>query len=415
MSTPTARRSRSRLAIELERSRGGMVALAALIAIVVVSGVVLIGGLAVTLPWDSTYTVRVGVDSAKGVVAGKQQVRISGFVVGKITGSELVAGKPVLTLQLDGQYAPLYRNARVRLRPKTPLDDLYLDVVSRGTPSAGKLGSGDILPALRTIAPVDVGQVLDAFATPTRARLKQLIDGAGAGLANHGQDFRAALIQLAPFLSAAQRLTGELAVRSTATARLVHNFRLLTDALNARDTQLHDLVASGAQTVTELAAQEQPLRQVIAQLPPTLRQLLPAFSTLDATANQLDPALDQLRPTARALPGGLAALRKFSIKARPALTALRKALPDLSALVTALAPTAVGLRRDFSLLTPEAPQLDRVTAAVVPCELAVDKFFNNSVSLTKFADTGGVIVRGQTVNGADPNQNADASCAAGAP
>jgi phospholipid/cholesterol/gamma-HCH transport system substrate-binding protein len=411
VSTAT-RRPRSRLAIELERSRGGLIALAVLIVMVVVALVVLISGLQVSLPWDNTYTVRVAVDSAKGVVAGKQQVRISGFPVGKITGSELVGGRPVLTLQLDGQYAPLYRNAEVRLRPKTPLDDLYLDVISRGTPSAGALGSGDTLPALRTIAPVDIGQVLDAFDTPTRARLKQLIDGTGTGL--NGNNLRAALIALAPFLNAAQRLTSELQVRSAETAQLIHNFRLLTDALNARDTQLHQLVSSGAQTVTQLAAEEQPLGQVIAELPPTLQQLLPAFSTLDTTANQLDPALDQLRPAARAMPSGLAALRTFSVQAQPALTALRKALPSLSALVTALAPTAAGLQRDFSLLTPEAPQLDHVTSAIVPCEFAADKFFSNTLSLTKFADSGGVIVRGQTVNGADPNQSRLGSCAGAA-
>ena len=414
MSVP-ANRTQSRLMLELRRSRAGLFSLVALVAAAIASIVVLIGGLQVSLPWDNTYTTRIGVDSAKGVVPGKQQVRISGFVVGKISGVERVNGSPVLTITIDGQYAPLYRNARVRLRPKTPLDDLYLDVVSRGTPSAGKLGSDDVLPALRTITPVDIGQVLDAFSAPTRARLKQAIDGVGAGLADHGQDLRAALVQLAPFLNAAQRLTAELSLRSVETARLVHNFRILTEALNTRDGQLHALVASGAQTVTELAAQEQPLGQVIAQLPPTLEQLLPAFSTLDATANQLDPALDALQPAARALPSGLSALRTFSVQAAPALLALRGAIPSLSALVTALAPTAAGLHRDFSLLTPTAPQLDRVTAAVMPCELGVDKFFNNTLSLSKFADTGGVVVRGQTVDGIDPNQRPDQSCAAGAP
>jgi len=402
-------RSTSRLMLEIRRSRTGFLSLAALIAMALISLVVLIGGLQVNLPWDNTYTAKIGVDSAKGIVAGKQQVRISGFPVGKISGLQLVGGHPVLTITIDGKYAPLYRDARVRLRPKTPLDDLYLDVISRGTPAAGKLGGGT-LSALRTIAPVDIGDVLDAFSAPTRARLKQAIDGVGSGLADHGQDLRATLVKLAPFLTAAQELTSQLAARSQATARLVHNFRVLTESLNTRDAQLHKLVDSGAQTVTELAAQEQPLGQVIAELPPALAQLLPAFSTLDATANQLDPALDALQPAARALPSGLAALRTFSVQAAPALTALNKAIPSLNALVTALAPTAAGLRRDFSLLSPVAPQLDRVTSAIVPCELAFDKFFNNTLSLSKFSDSGGVVVRGQTVDGIDPNQRRAASC-----
>lgn len=408
-------RSSSRLRIELRRARGGMISLVVLVALALISLVVVVNGVQITLPWDSTYTAQVALDDAKGVVPGKQQVRLSGFPIGEISGARLVDGRPVLTLTLQGQYAPLYRNAELRLRPKTPLDDLYMEVVSRGTPSAGTLGPNQILQAERTIAPVDIGQVLDAFSATARVRLKQTIDGVGAGLGPHGDELRTALIQLAPFLDAARTLTGELAARSAATARLVHNLRLLTEALATRDAQLHSLVAGGAQTLQTLASEQQPLASTIEQLPGTLEQLLPAFATLRATEDQLDPALVRLQPAARALPAGLQALRSFSLAANPALAALNRTVPGLAALVTALRPTAAGLSRDFSRLRPQAPALNRITAKVVPCELAVDKFFNNSLSLSKFYDTSGVIVRGQTVDGLDPNQRAAASCAPGGP
>jgi phospholipid/cholesterol/gamma-HCH transport system substrate-binding protein len=408
-------RNQSRLMIELRRARGGLIALAVLVAMALVAVVVLIGGLEISLPWDDTYTARVAVDDAKGVVPGKQQVKISGFPVGKITGLQMVGGRAVLTLEIQGQYAPLYRDAKLRLRPKTPLDDLYLDVTSRGTSSAGKLDWEQILQAQRTIAPVDIGQVLDAFDATTRVRLKQTIDAVGAGLGPHGDEFRAALIKLAPFLLAAQRLTGALAARSTQTAALVHNVRLLTEELGRRGSQLRTLVADGAETFSTLGAEQQPLASVIDQLPPTLQQLLPAFATLRATTDKLDPALDRLQPAADALPSGLAALRSFSLSAAPALAALRRTLPGLRSLVTALQPAAAGLRRDFSLLGPQAPAFDRITSKIVPCELGFDKFFNNTISLSKFYDTGGVTVRGQTVDGIDPNQRAAASCAPGGP
>jgi virulence factor Mce-like protein len=406
-------RNTGRLLLEVRRSWGGLVALAVLVAMTLGAAIVLVGGLQISLPWDDTYTVRVAVNDAKGVVAGKQQVRISGFPVGKITGLQLVDGRPVLTLTIDGRYAPLYRDAQLRMRPKTPLDDLYLDIESRGNRSAGRLSGDQILPAQRTVVPVDIGRVLDAFDAPTRVRLKQTIDGIGSGLADHGQDFRAALVELAPFLNAARRLTVELAQRRIATARLVHNLKLLTEALGSRDAQLRQLVTGGAHTFGQLASVQPQLARVIDELPPTLSQLLPTFAALRATEDRLDPALDALQPTAAALPSALGALRRFSVQATPALTALRHTLPDLRALVAALEPTSMGLNRDFSLLEPQAPRLDRITAKVVPCELAVDKFFNNTLSLTKFSDTGGVIVRGQTVNGLDPNQRAGRSCAGG--
>jgi ABC-type transporter Mla subunit MlaD len=205
-------RNSGRLALELRRSRRGLVALAVLLTATVIAAVVLANGLQITFPWDNSYTFQVAVGSAKGVVPGKQQVRIAGFPVGKITDAELIDGRPVLTMTIDGQYGPLYRNAQLRLRPKTPLDDLYMDVISRGTPSAGVLRSGEILPAERTIAPVDIGEVLDAFDADTRVRLKQAIDGLGGGLSGTGgQNLGAALLQLAPFLNAAQRLTSRYA------------------------------------------------------------------------------------------------------------------------------------------------------------------------------------------------------------
>jgi virulence factor Mce-like protein len=404
-----------RLALEIRRSRGGLAALVALFAITVGAIVVIANGLRLNMPWDSTYTARVAVDDAKGVVPGKQQVRISGFPVGKISGAELIGGRPVLTITLQGSYAPLYRDARLRLRPKTPLDDLYLNIEARGHPTAGRLTADQILPAERTQVPVDIGRILNAFQADTRVRMKQAIDELGRGLGDRGQQFRATLVGLAPFLDAARRLSAEMAVRREQTRRLVRNFRLMTEELGSRDAQLRQLIGGGAQTFTELARASSPLSQTIAEFPPTLSQLLPAFSALRATADQLDPAFEKLQGSARALPAGLAALRDFSVEATPALAALRRPLPDLTRLMGALHPTASGLNRDFSLLTPQAPRLDRITAMVVPCELAIQKFFTNTLSLMKFSDARGLIVRGQTVNGLDLNQRAGRSCAPGGP
>jgi phospholipid/cholesterol/gamma-HCH transport system substrate-binding protein len=404
-----------RLALEIRRSRGGLAALLALLAITTVAVVVIAGGLRLNMPWSSEYTVRVAVDNAKGVVPGKQEVRLAGIPVGEITGAQLVGGRPILTLTLQSQYAPLYRNARLRLRPKTPLDDLYMDIEDRGTTAAGELTSSQILPAQRTIVPVDVGPVLDSFTGDTRVRLAEAINELGAGLKDHGQQFDQALVDLAPFLRAAQRLTREMAVRQAATRHLIHNFRLMMEALGSRDRQLRELVSGGAQTFSEIAAQDSSLSQVIVQFPPTLKQLLPAFSALRAATTQLNPALDDLRATARKLPGGLSALRSFSRTALPSLTALAQTLPSLDRLMTALRPTAAGLQHDFALLLPQAPRLNRVTAAIVPCEPAIDKFFANTLSLMKFYDANGVIARGQTVDGLDPTQTADSSCAPGGP
>lgn len=407
--------NRGRAKLEIRRARGGFIAVLGLVLLAGGAATILARGLRLNLPGSNTYQARIAVDDAKGVVAGKQQVRISGLPVGKISKAELVDGRPVLTLTLKGKYGPLYKDARLRLRPKTPLDDLYLNVEERGHPSAGKLGKGDVLLADRTQSPVDIGRVLNVFNTDTRVRLEQAVDEVGRGLPDHGDEFRQALIELAPFLRAAKRLTHETAIRSVQTRRLVHNFRVMMTEFANRDQALRSLVRGGALTLTEVGNADASLSALIDEFPPTLRRLEPAFAALRRSAADLDPAFDELRRSARALPGGLEALRSFSVEATPALAALRTTLPGLTSFGRALAPTAAGLDRAFARLRPQAPRLDRITAAVVPCEFAVQKFFQNTLSLMKFSDANGMVARGQTINGMDGNQVAGKSCAAGGP
>lgn len=405
----------TRVALEIRRARKPLVALLGLIVLAVGSAAVIVGNLHLNLPWTDTYTARVAVDDAKGLVPNKQEVRIAGLDVGQVNNVELLRGRPVVTITMKRRYAPLYRDARLRVRPKTPLDDLYVDVEDRGHPSAGKLTGGEILSAERTRTPVDIGVVLNTFRVDTRLRVSQSIDTLGHALPDHGAQLRAALVQISPFLRAAQRLTYESATRRLQTRRLVHNFRLMTEELGRRDLQLTQLVQGGAATFTQLAAVDAPLSGVLTGFPPTLRQLESTFTTVRATADQLDPAFDALQPSARQLPAGLNALRAFSVEARPALAALRRPLPPLTALLRTLQPTARGLNDAFTRLSPQAPRLDRITGAVVPCELAVQKFFQNTISLGKFYDQRALIPRGQSVNGDDPNQSPSPSCAVGGP
>src|SRR5439155_21205624 len=124
------------------------------------------------------------------------EVRIAGVVVGKVERVGVDGTRPVLKIRIERRYAPLYRDTRLRLRPRTPLEDMYLDVVKRGTPAAGKVPDGGLLPADRTQTPVYIGRLLDVFDADVRSRVKQAIDNMGAGLADHGAQFRATLVKL---------------------------------------------------------------------------------------------------------------------------------------------------------------------------------------------------------------------------
>ena len=414
---------RERIALEIRRAARPFAVLLVFLALTAAAWSVIVSNIGLSMPWSDPYRARVALDDASGVVPQKQAVRLAGIEVGLITDLEVMDGKAVATIEMDSEHAPLYRDARLRLRPETPLDDIYLDVERRGTPAAGKLGAGEVLPAQRTRVAVDIGRVLNVFSAETRTRTEQAIDEYGRALGDHGDEFRQALVELAPFLEAAKRLTHESAVRRTQTSRLIHNFRLMTEELAERETDLRRLVRGGAGALGELGGAEAFVQQTLAELPPTLQRLQTSFATLRRAAGELDPAFDALQPVARQLPSGLDGLRRLGVSSRPSFAALRKPLPRLRRLLEELQPTASALRGSFADLEPVPGRLDRFTRLIPPCKRALAKFFHNTNSLGKFADRNSVILRGQTVVGTntaggqvqDPNQTAAPSCAPGGP
>jgi ABC-type transporter Mla subunit MlaD len=306
--------------------------------------------------------------------------------VGTVTGSELVRGRPVLTLSLQSQYAPVYRDASIRIRPVTPLEDMYVDITSRGHRSAGAVTPNAILPGTQTASPVAISSVLDAFGADTRARLATLLDQLGAGLSDRGANLRASFQAIAPFLVVASNLSSALAQRHVELASLVHNFAGLSGELALRDTQLSGLVRNANSTLAVLAQRSAPFTATIRQLPGTLASMSSAFTALRTAEGALDPALRSLGPVASTLPGGLDALSRFSQHATPALVALRPAVLQLRPLAQVLEPTSQALTGAFTQLQPEAPQLDRMTALAAhpACLTYVGQFLNRVISLTKF-------------------------------
>jgi hypothetical protein len=90
--------------------------------------------------------------------------------------------------------------------------------------------------------------------------------------------------------------------------------------------------------------------------------------------------------------------------------------------VRTTAPVARELRASFSELTPAAPRLNRITTLAVPCERALQDALQWSLSVFKFFNTHGVLMRVQDVvsaesagGQAEPAVTALPSCAPGAP
>ena len=408
--------TRDRLALEARRSIRPLLILLVGIVAALVAGAILLKNLDASMPFSDSYEFRVAVDDAKGVVPGQHDVRLAGVAVGQIKAVELIEGQPVMLVSIDPRYAPLRRDARLRLRPKTPLQDLYLNIETRGSPRAAPLEEGETMAAERTRTPVDISRVLNVFDPPTADRFERMIDEFARGLGDDGDQLRQTFVELVPFLNAAQRLSRETAIRRDVTRRLVHNFRLMVDELGRRDEQVSGLVAGGSTTFAAIRRAEEPLDRTLAELPPTLSQLQGTMENLDEALDEVDPALVAFRRPARLLDPALHALARLSEDARPGFRSLRRVTRRLLPLAQVTVPLARDLELALRNLRRSAPRLDRSTQAIVPCMLPVQKFFHWSASIGKFSDANAVYPRGEAVSYSPSNPPRLApSCAQGGP
>lgn len=340
---------------------------------------------------------------AKGVNPGVQRVRLAGVDVGVV--DETRVGKngrnAIVKLSIKKKYGKLYRDAQLRLRPLTPLQDMIVSIESRGTAKAGELPGDEVLSASRTVSPVDISRVMNRFDDDTRVRMQALLDQFGRGLDDNGVQLEQAFAELAPFLQAAQRTTREMSVRRRELARLVTNLNQITVALGDRDDQLASMIKRGNSTMATLAQQQGPLDQTLAEIPPTLSTMRTSFAALRSAEQQLDPAFRGLKPVTSKLESGLESLGRFGRDARPSLASLERPVNALRPLTRDLQPTSRSLARAVTRFRPQAPQLDHITSQFVPCRNAVQDFFHQTISVTKFYDAYGAYPRGDTIQQGD--------------
>jgi ABC-type transporter Mla subunit MlaD len=385
--------SPSLLRLELRRAIQPLIVFAIGVAVAAVAGYYVLNNISGGI--GSTHTMQFEVADATGVVPGRAEVRFYGITAGEITAAKLAQGHAVLTVTVANKFGPVYRNAQAELRPNTALQDMYLDIVSRGTPAAGVAGSGYVVPLSQTQSPTNLAEVLNTFQPDVRTQLYNLIDQLGNGLADRGADLRQTFVLLAPFLQIAGNVSRQLAVRSVLTRQLVHNAAALTDLLASRSTQLRELVSSGSQTLESLSiAGGTPLRETIAQLPPTLVALQRFLTQTDGLLPPLNRAAGALQPVADQLPTSLANLKALGVSADPALRRLRAPVQKLVPLAGQLQPFASDLAGSLQRIAPQVSDVNSLTQDLADCTKQINEFFNWDASMAKLHVSIGQQVRG---------------------
>lgn len=368
--------------------------LALVVAGLLVAGVIL-AKQRVHWPWQDELVLKADFRSVPAISPGNgQEVRIAGVTVGRITAADVTDdGRARLTLSLDPGH-PVYQDAHLVLRPKTPLNDMYVEM-SQGTRAAGELADGAVIPVEQTSNPVQVDEVLAHLDESTRAALTALLGESDVALAHAATDLPAGLDAADATFDTLQPVVRALATRKESIASLVTALRQIAAAAGDDDARLQNLVRSLATTVSTLADHDDDVRAALAALPGATDELRKATSAVTGLSAQLDPTLASLRAASGELPDALAAVgdvarqaEDTAVRARPVVGELRPVVADLRPFVRALQPS-------LSDVVPVAARLDRGTQVLVSRLTDLQAFVYNTASIVSLQDANGGILRGQ--------------------
>jgi phospholipid/cholesterol/gamma-HCH transport system substrate-binding protein len=306
--------------------------------------------------------VEAELSTAQAVTPGQgQTVNVAGVEVGEISGVRLEDGKAIVTLKLEEDSVPVYRNASVLLRPKTGLKDMVAELTP-GTKDAGELDEGQRIPIGQTSPDVNLDEILSALDGDTRSYLQLLLSDGAQGLKGNGRELANTIRRFEPTARYTRDIAEQLATRRRNIKRAIHNFSLVVDELGGKDDQLAEFVENSNAVFASLASQDANLRATLRELPSTLTATRTALGKAEVLADELGPTLQALRPGAQALGPALRQTRPFLRETTPVIRdEIRPFVRASRPLVTELRPAM----RDLSALTPKLLRSFRVVNALL--------------------------------------------------
>jgi phospholipid/cholesterol/gamma-HCH transport system substrate-binding protein len=361
----------------------------------------------------SYYTVRAQFASASAVTAGQgQSVDVAGVQVGQVGGVQLKNGRAVVTMNIYKQYQPIYQDATVLLRPRTPLKDMYLSL-DPGTKAAGAVPSGGMLPVGNTMPDVDVGQILNSLDADTRDYLLLLLSGGAQLFQDPGAqgaapspdavaDLRGTFKRFAPLNRDTQTFTRLLTARQQNISRAIHNLQLVTRTVGTVSGQLTSLINSSNTNFSAISSQDAKLQSALTLLPGTLTQANQTLGKVQSFSDQSATTLKALVPFAHAFGPALQAARPLFSDTTPVIRdQLRPFAKAVTPLAKVLAPASAALKQATPHLVNTFAVLNDLfnTLAYQPRGQQSYLFWGSWLShiadsLTSQQDAQGPIVRG---------------------
>jgi phospholipid/cholesterol/gamma-HCH transport system substrate-binding protein len=342
---------------QIERYRTAFIAVVSMVLIAAAVGGYILAHENLKLPgWVPVFgrdyfTLKAEFQTAQAVTPGQgQAVTIAGAKIGEIASVNLRDGIATVTMKVVPKYARIYRNATLLLRPKTQLQDITIEV-SPGTPAAGRLRSGEVIPLEQTAPNVNFDEFLAGLDAETRAYLQELLAGAGQGLNHNAAALSATLKRFDPTARDIQLIAQQVEIRHANVARSIHNFRLLMEALGGKDKQLAELVDASNAVFATFAKEDANVQKTLRLLPGALHKTGTGLGKLATATSVLGPTLHKLQPFASALGPAQEATRRLALKTTPIIkNEIRPFARQILPVVNELGPSTKGAGESFPKL-----------------------------------------------------------------
>jgi phospholipid/cholesterol/gamma-HCH transport system substrate-binding protein len=342
-------------------------------------------------------------------LADHADVLEAGVKVGTVDGIEPAGRRTAVTLTLDRRYGPVYADGQIQIRAKTLAGENYV-ALDPGTPAAGALPSGGLLPSVASEA-TQLDQILSTFDARHRRDLQRLLDAFGAGLGGHGQALSGFLGGSADLVGKATPVFGVLAADRAHVASLIDDFGTVADSLGQRSADIHQLVRSARTASIAFAARDTRVRALFRVLPGFLAQARVTVAHLGAFSLMATPVVHNLRLATGELV--------------PAIQALGPASREGSAILSELGPFSDAVIRSSASLTRFSPPATRLTsplqallrqanpllAYLAPYALEFGSLFPSMAASSHYRDGSGGFARiasitsSQMVSGVSPQED----------
>jgi phospholipid/cholesterol/gamma-HCH transport system substrate-binding protein len=309
------------------------------------------------LPGTPATVVRAAFDDVGQLQPGSE-VRQNGITIGQVSAIDLVDGKPVVTMKVNGG-VPMYRDGRAGIWDQSALAQKFVEI-SAGNPGSGLLGDG-VLSVNHTDSTHDLVSLLNVFDEPTRKSLAATLRNLGGGLAGYGPGLHDFVATLPGDLADIRTVSSTLVSARTDLPGLLQTSDRLSERFNGREQLITGVLHNTDETLRAVGTDGgRPLGETLTKLPRILDVLHTALDDAQQPLVDLEISTSQLH-------SGSWALGRATPDARGVLREGQRPLHQVPDVADDAKPAVDDLGHTLRDARPFAPKLaDGLTSAAHP-------------------------------------------------